>query len=371
VGNISKQIEKINYCLYQRPDLIPILYKDTSIKKGLLHSRLRRAVSHRIGIEFEGYGHFMDPFINDHYPECIENRSKFISKLYGLLDFDEDKSDITINGVQDIPNITELPNNLNDADLDLLVVDAEDTPEEHEPTIQEEARNSISAESLPLQPEDNSIESIHLTEIRVSIKDYTQLKGLYNILNDMKDYCKIPLGGGIHIHVDFHDYFDDKNRKLAIKWMKNHLSRVESIFPKYLGTYNRREVGDTRKGTYVNFSYHKSIEFRIAPLTYNYETLIKWIIGCEKVVSDLINECHLVKKKSKTIKSTNGSDLIRNEVILEGLTFPIGDSYIRVDPSNNGNSYTAWTEMNIRYANAATTSIYSSDMIVGVSGSSS
>lgn len=68
---------------------------------------------------------------------------------------------------------------------------------------------------------------------------------------------------------------------------------MEAIFPEYQGKYNKREVGIRKKGTYVNFSLHDSIEFRIAPLTFEYETLLDWIIKCNKFVSELIYKCHL------------------------------------------------------------------------------
>jgi len=423
VGNISKQIEKINYCVYHHPDLIPTLFKDTSISKGLLYSRLKRVIPKRIGIEFEGYGNFLVPYLKDNYPDFKGSISKgleFIKKKFNLIDYSEDRIewpfgenistqdegvDLPLLGYQDIQVnfIDRTPNdpNPNGPDINTLTAVVESTDDAldrflstleltESPIIMsqtplnediysatvlnqhidfrlrrmedfilrryihpntrienflrmcrermvnfEEILDSITPPQEITQQPEPEIERITLTEIRVSIKDYTQLKGLYDILEVMKDYLKIPLGGGIHIHVDWHEYFSDINRKIAVKWLTNNLSKVEEIFPKYTGKYNRKEVGNQCKGTYVNLSYHKSIEFRIAPLTYNYETLIKWIIGCQKVVSNLINECHLVKKPKK-----------KDEKVPKTITdLGVGDSgnycTIQLD-SALGNSETAW-----------------------------
>lgn len=402
MGNISKQIEKINYCIYHHPDLIPTLFKDTSISKGLLYSRLKRIIPRRIGIEFEGYGNFLIPYLKDNYPDfkgSITEGFKFIKKKFNLIDYSEDiiggpigedtltqdalvRNYNSVNQNTQLDSIGDLPNDPDPDGIDISVLTVTESTDDdldrflstleltNQPIIMsrtpisediysatiynqhiefrlrrmedfilrrythlnnriehflrrcremmansEEVLNSITSsqevtQSIRSEPE---IEEVTLTEIRVSIKDYTQLKGLYDILKVMKDYLKIPLGGGIHIHVDWDEYSNVTNRKIAAKWLTNNLSKIEEIFPKYTGEYNKRKVGDQCKGTYVNLSYHKSIEFRIAPLTYNYETLIKWIIGCQKVVSNLINECHLVKepkKKGEVVSGTIASSVV-------------------------------------------------------------
>jgi hypothetical protein len=134
-----------------------------------------------------------------------------------------------------------------------------------------------------------------LNEVRISLTKSIQLKGLYKLMNLMKLYCSVPPFGGIHIHIDFTDYWSDQNIQLCSKFIYNHLHEVENIFPPYVGSYNKRDVGIRKKGTYVNFSNYKSIEYRIAPLTFDYNTLLTWIVMCNKFTSSMIQRCHLNK----------------------------------------------------------------------------
>ena len=220
---------------------------------------MRRLVPRRVGIEFECIGNPLD-----YYKFVLKKnitRSEDFEKIFNLLDYSQDLS---------------------------LTRDTSNT-------------NSISSPSITrfhhltqiIVGPDNEL----FNELRVSIKDYSQLRGLYNILKLFKDSCIIPNGGGIHIHIDFSDYTDNDTRVISKKYITNHLKEVEDIFPKYTGTYNERKVGILQKGTYVNLSRHESIEFRIAPLTFDYETLIEWIIKCNKFVTKLIHECHLMTDK--------------------------------------------------------------------------
>lgn len=232
--SISKsQLNKIEYAIYHDPRLIPTLMRDCSISKGMLYSRLRRAVPHRVGIEFELEGHL----------EQYLKSTPSIESCYGVLTYEEDD---------------ELHSN----------------------------------DQFSYIPEDDNIT---LNEIRISIKDFTQLKGLYLLLEEMKLHCKLPVGGGIHIHVDLSRYINEDNRKIIKNYLTKNLHKLKTIFPKYEGTFNEYEVGDRHKGTYINISRLNTLEFRIAPLTFDYPTLIKWIIGCQKITSEVLRRCHLTK----------------------------------------------------------------------------
>ena len=77
---------------------------------------------------------------------------------------------------------------------------------------------------------------------------------------------------------------------------------VLSIFPKYTGKYNKREVGIGKKATYLNISNKKSLEFRIAPLSFDYTTVINWVIQCIKFRNKVIHDCRL--KQSPTPEHT-------------------------------------------------------------------
>jgi hypothetical protein len=160
-------------------------------------------------------------------------------------------------------------------------------------------------------------------EIRVSICDYRQLSGLYSIMNEMAKYCSISDDCGIHIHIDLTKYDSTVQKKKAVKWFNAHLCDVESIFPPYRGSYNKRNC-DIGKGNWINLSHHGTVEFRIAPLTFDYEELIVWIVKCSKLVSRMIRECRLDKFK-------NESD--HTKWILDEIT-PVNlpdDTVVRVD----------------------------------------
>lgn len=139
----------------------------------------------------------------------------------------------------------------------------------------------------------------HLYEIRVSILNFKQLKGLYKFMQDLPKFCKLHEGGGIHIHVDISKYFPlySKEKELQ-KYIERHLQEVVSIFPKYTGKFNKREVGISKKATYLNISNKKSLEFRIAPLSFDYTTVINWVIQCIKFRNKVIHDCRL--KQSPT-----------------------------------------------------------------------
>lgn len=277
---MSTKIQKIDYAIYHNPNLIPILIKDCSINNGLIYSRLRRAVSRRVGIEFECIGNPAE-YYNNSVREL--SHPKDLKSIFNLLDYDQDDP-INRRGAYSNP----LYNRYRDLS--------------------------------------NTLDDAHFNELRVSMKDYSQLQGLYKILDLFKNSCIIPIGGGIHIHIDFKDYDFHNIQLLASKYVKNHLREVESIFPKYLGSFNSRKVGIAEKRTYVNFSYHGSIEFRIAPLTFDYETLIKWVVNCNKFVTKLIHECHLIPGKDMdTLTGSNPNEDYCNSFYYRDLISDIND----------------------------------------------
>lgn len=288
MASISQKIKKIDYAIYHDPSLFKVLLNDCSIKKGLLYSRLGRVLPHRVGIEFELLGDLAKNYVKLH-PE-IKSEKQF-AKHFNVYKYSEDSFSGTGYTTNEVPLIS-LPNSLN--------------------------------------------------EVRVSLIHPLQLFGLYRILIEMKRYCENPIGGGIHIHVDFSKYSSEANNKIAAKYIYNNLHEVEAIFPKYVGTYNKRKVGIQHKGTYVNFSRYNSIEFRIAPLTFDYETLLTWIVSCNKFVAKVINKCHL-KPASKS--NNHYFDLSMNidaENRLTGSDQPGLDDSI----STINNLYSRWTVVN-------------------------
>lgn len=139
-----------------------------------------------------------------------------------------------------------------------------------------------------------SEEDDKILETRISIKDFHQLSGLYRFMQDLPEFCLLHEGGGIHIHIDMSMF------KLGIKanevqnYITKRLDIIGKLFPPYKGKYNIKEVGIYRKATWVNISAKDTLEFRILPLTFDYYTLMTWIVEIVKFRNTLIHECKLV-----------------------------------------------------------------------------
>jgi hypothetical protein len=138
------------------------------------------------------------------------------------------------------------------------------------------------------------LKSKDICEHRISIRNYSQAAGLYKILQDMKKYCTLNPGSGIHLHIDAHkitnhNFIRSGNNQQKIEdFLTSKLDTLEDIFGKYTGCYNRKEVRFENKSSWINIRYNMdSIEFRIAPMTFEYETVILWIIQCNQIVKQL------------------------------------------------------------------------------------
>ena len=139
-------------------------------------------------------------------------------------------------------------------------------------------------------------------EHRLSIQNYSQASGLYKALLDMKKHCQLNPGSGIHIHINAPkisnipsiEYNREFRNKIVI-FFNSRFDQIEELFGKYTGTYNEKSVRFENKGSWINIRYYtfSSIEFRTAPMTFEYTTIIKWIIGCNKIVKDLHKELKL------------------------------------------------------------------------------
>lgn len=203
----------------------------------MIYRELNKAIPCRIGIEFELSGSFREGFIKT-YGVSKENIDKTMTNYYGVYNINSD--------------------------------------------------SWYESEDL-------------LYEIRVSILNFKQLKGLYKFMQDLPKFCKLHEGGGIHIHVDISKYFPlySKEKELQ-KYIERHLQEVISIFPKYTGKFNKRKVGISKKATYLNISNKKSLEFRIAPLSFDYTTVINWVIQCIKFRNKVIHDCRLKQSPTPT-----------------------------------------------------------------------
>lgn len=214
------------------PTLIPVLMKDSSIPKGMIYRELKKALPVRIGIEFELAGNFSEGFVADH-PEFLgQPVDTTMAKYYKVY--------------------------------------------------------KINSDYVSNDPE-------QIKEIRVSIIDFRQLAGLYNFMQDLSKYCRMHEGGGIHIHVDMTEFNFKLNprRKLVKGYITKRLDEIGKIFPKYKGKYNKKRVGDVEKATWVNMSRLGTLEFRTAPLTFDYNILMVWLVALMKFRRTLVHDCRL------------------------------------------------------------------------------
>ena len=227
------------------PNLIPILMKDLSISKGMIYKELNKALPCRVGIEFELAGNFVGNFVAEH-PECLNNFEDFIRDYYGVYTFCADSDTETLDAIR---------------------------------------------------------------ELRVSLKDFHQLVGLYKFMQDLTKYCRIHQNGGIHIHLDMTEFNFKKckQRRVVKNYITKRLTEIGKIFPKYTGTYNMKRVGDIEKGTWVNMSRLGTLEFRIAPLTFDYNTLMTWIVKLVRFRRILIHDCRLKSTLPKSSSHENNA----------------------------------------------------------------
>lgn len=225
----------------------------------MIYSQLKKVLNYRIGIEFELAGEFVDKFYQKYYPNVHKDRksvsgdaaNQLIINKYHLKDFRADH--YTFKNI-----------------------------EREDPSI---------------------------TEIRISIDDFHGLQGLYDFLQDVNEFCIIHPNGGIHFHLDLSRYFSSNDWKecnryvrACMNWCSKRLDRLETILPKYTGTYNKKKVAFKSKASWINFSRLTTMEVRIAPLTFEYATLISWIAGLSKFRNEMLNQCGLSKSRRSATK---------------------------------------------------------------------
>jgi hypothetical protein len=246
--------------------------KDTSIKKCILYSELRNVLPCRVGIEFELSGSFKQGFARKYKvsepSDLLDNK---IAEFYKVKEIRCDTPVYTYTRNYELSN----PN---------------------EPTRVIVSNEPFDDEVIQGDPLTMEVDYDKLTEIRISLKDYSQLSGLYRFMQDLNEFCRLHEGGGIHIHIDmsmFKDFQNTKKEKEVFNYIRRRIDDIQKIFPKYKGKYNKKKIGLRTKATWLNISRLNTFEFRIAPLTFDYSTLIKWIHDCVKFRSDVIRHCRL------------------------------------------------------------------------------
>jgi hypothetical protein len=138
-------------------------------------------------------------------------------------------------------------------------------------------------------------------EHRISIIGYRQLEGLFNILEDMKRDCTLNSRSGCHIHIDlkptikrfksrYKSYLSSLQLDIC-NFMDKKLkdNTINHILGVYTGQYPPIcQVGDKCSQINIRTDY-KSIEFRTAPMTFDYSLIITWFIKLNKLLNEFEN----------------------------------------------------------------------------------
>lgn len=150
-------------------------------------------------------------------------------------------------------------------------------------------------------------------EHNISIINYTQIIGLYNILQDMQKFCSLNTASGCHIHLDLHKTMKlpnySHNEIATFFTNKCNNGTIESIFGKYPegGMMWIKACGNNHKGNWITTRKdYKSLEFRTAPMTFDYSTIIKWFIAVNKLLNEFE---HTLINKEQTTESPNDCEV--------------------------------------------------------------
>lgn len=296
------------------PNLIPTLLNDTSINKGMIYRKLKKALPCRIGIEFELAGNFVQKFCEEYkvIPDKKTDLRKILAQFYNVLEIRGDSDYSGIEVVADTVSDITVTNSIPSEGLSYT----EDTP------IRINTVNTVLAQN-----------DVPIYEIRISLSNYKQLKGLYKFSQDLVKFCKLHEGGGIHIHIDMSafKYANTSKEKEVQYYIHRRLNDIDKFFPKYKGKYNKKTVGLRQKGTWVNLSRLATLEFRTMPLTFDYSTLMEWIVKIVRFRQDVIHYCKL--------KPTNEAS--KKEIMKSAENDLCGD-WEATTTSNTGN-YHSWT----------------------------
>jgi hypothetical protein len=186
-----------------------------------------------------------------------------------------------------------------------------------EPTISASSSNNDTNNicRINLTP-NNGLDSIN--EHRISIRNYSQASGLYKTLELMKERCIPNYGSGCHIHIDMTKTFNylnsidpdiltnsNKNQQI-LNYIEKYVTdgTLDRIFGEYTGKYNHQNVGIDNKRCKITIRpVYNTIEFRTAPMSFEYTTIIKWFIECNKICSDIDN---YIRNNIKVNKSLRG-----------------------------------------------------------------
>ena len=250
------QTAKVKYAMLNAPYLLPLYLKEP-YKPQITKTTLQKMLNRSCGIEIECFGSLLWLFRHIfHNTSTTCDRftlSSTVRKYYDIMDFDEDNT---------------------------WCYDSYDASK-------------------------NEFYDNEFNEHKIRISDHKQLTGLYNILADMKKHCRLNMDSGIHIHIDITDLFAHPSfkrygevdsslvAKFVASYLEPRMDEIEQIFypgSKYLGGYNTSKAITTwknHKWVAVRHGYN-TIEFRIAPMTFEYTDIARWCVELCQLVNKMI-----------------------------------------------------------------------------------
>ncbi len=140
---------------------------------------------------------------------------------------------------------------------------------------------------------------------------------LYNISQQLNLNSELNPLSGIHYHVDMTKTFGSINNKFIEDNREWILKELESW--EYDGNFNSKGIG---YGHYwVRLSQeHKTSEFRIGEMTFDYQLLIKRIVHCNSIVKKMnINLGYNIQCNYKEINRTQILEYINDVSIFDGI----------------------------------------------------
>lgn len=140
---------------------------------------------------------------------------------------------------------------------------------------------------------------------------------LYNISQQLNLNSELNPLSGIHYHVDMTKTFSSINNKFIQdnkEWILEELETWE-----YDGSFNSKGIGLGYNWVRLS-TEHKTSEFRIGEMTFDYSLLIKRIIHCNSIVKKMnTNLGYNVQSNYKDINRTKVLEYINDVSIFDGI----------------------------------------------------
>jgi len=140
----------------------------------------------------------------------------------------------------------------------------------------------------------NSDGSEDICEQRMCFKGHKEIIALRRFTALLTKYCILDSKGGIHYHIDFPEFKNNKALCISAKpIVTKYLDKINTIF-NYRGHFNHKEVRMNTKCSWVNLRTDtNTIEVRIASLKFDYKQIVSEIICLSEIIQDIRKELKL------------------------------------------------------------------------------